>query len=77
ARGIVAAYLSHSQVRVKNTQEETFENSIRVFILLQQRQVEPVVLQPPSQRIFDVLRERFKDLCVKYKSLKETQVQGA
>ncbi|KAG9069614.1 hypothetical protein KI688_010518 [Linnemannia hyalina] len=30
AREIVAAYLTHGQVVVKNTKEETFENSIRV-----------------------------------------------
>ncbi|KAF9104163.1 hypothetical protein BGX30_009089, partial [Mortierella sp. GBA39] len=77
ARDIVTAYLSHSQVIGKNTQDETFESSIRVFILLQQRQVEPVVLRPPSQQIFDVLQERFKDLCVKHESRKRNSAKGS
>ncbi|KAI8599824.1 hypothetical protein EDD21DRAFT_416424 [Dissophora ornata] len=33
AREIVAAYLTHGKVMAKNTDGETFENSIRVFIL--------------------------------------------
>ncbi|KAG0347946.1 hypothetical protein BG004_006509 [Podila humilis] len=39
---IVAAYLAHSQVKLKNTKEETFGNSILVFIHLQQDRVEPL-----------------------------------
>ncbi|KAF9382477.1 hypothetical protein CPC16_009322 [Podila verticillata] len=76
AREIVATYLTHSQVMVKNTKGETFENSIRVFILLQQERVEPLVQEPQAQQLFRVLQDRFKELCIKHQSLKNIRAAG-
>ncbi|KAF9912525.1 hypothetical protein EC991_010612, partial [Linnemannia zychae] len=77
ARGIVAAYLAHGQVMVKNTEEETFQNSIRVFVLLQQERVEPLVQESQVQQLFPVLQDRFKELCIKHESLKNIRATGA
>ncbi|KAG0287770.1 hypothetical protein BGZ98_004495, partial [Dissophora globulifera] len=75
SREIVLAYLTDGKVVTRNTHQETFADSIRVFVEYRQTQIEPVVLQPPSQKVFKALQQRFKDLCIKRDSLKETQVQ--
>lgn len=62
---------------VKNTKEETFENSIRVFILLQQERVEPLVQESQAQQLFRVLQDRFEELCIKHQSLKNIRAAGA
>ncbi|KAF9117407.1 hypothetical protein BGX30_005524 [Mortierella sp. GBA39] len=68
---------ANSQVTTKNTYQETFANSLRVFVECQQTQIEPVVLQPSSQANYETLQKRFKDLCGRRDSLKEAQAQGA
>ncbi|KAF9118024.1 hypothetical protein BGX30_004889 [Mortierella sp. GBA39] len=77
AREIVAAYLTHGQVIVKNTEEVTFENSIRVFILLQKEPIQPLVQESQAQQLFRVLQDRFKELCIKHESLKSIRAAGA
>ncbi|KAF9333018.1 hypothetical protein BG006_004085 [Podila minutissima] len=77
AREIVTAYLTHGQVMVKNTKEETFKNSIRVFILLQQERVKPLVQELQAQQLFHVLQDKFKELCIKHQSQKNIQAAGA
>jgi len=76
-REIVSAYLTDSKVVTKNTYHETFAMSIRVFVEYQQTQIEPVILQQPSQTVFEALQQRFKDLCSRRDSMKEAQAQGA
>ncbi|KAG9061323.1 hypothetical protein KI688_007301 [Linnemannia hyalina] len=76
AREIVAAYLTHGQVVVKNTKEETFENSIRVFILLQQEPIQPLVQEPQALQLFRVLQHRFNELCIKHQSIKNIRAAG-
>ncbi|KAG9067630.1 hypothetical protein KI688_012415 [Linnemannia hyalina] len=76
-REIVAAYLTHGQVKVKNTKEETFGNSIRVFILLQQDRVEPLAQESRAQQLFRVLQDKFKELCIKHETLKNIRAAGA
>ncbi|KAI8596710.1 hypothetical protein EDD21DRAFT_419407 [Dissophora ornata] len=49
-------------IKAIGNRAETFANSIRVFVECQQTQIEPVVLQPPSQTVFETLQQRFKDL---------------
>jgi hypothetical protein len=77
AQEIVAAYLTHGQVKVKNTKEETFRNSIRVFILLQQDRVEPLAQESRAQQLFRVLQDKFKELCIKHETLKTIGAAGA
>ncbi|KAG0276890.1 hypothetical protein BGZ97_009998, partial [Linnemannia gamsii] len=77
AQEIVAAYLTHGQVKVKNTKEETFKNSIRVFILLQQDRVEPLAQESRAQQLFRVLQDKFKELCIKHETLKNIRAAGA
>ncbi|KAF9536986.1 hypothetical protein EC957_009128 [Mortierella hygrophila] len=76
-REIAAAYLTHGQVKVKNTKEETFGNSIRVFILLQQDHVEPLAQESRAHQLFRVLQDKFKELCIKHKTLKNIRAAGA
>ena len=61
----------------KNTEMETFQNSIRVFILLQQQQSKSLVQQSQSQQVFHILQERFKKLCDKHEFLKASRADGA
>lgn len=77
AQDIVAAYLTHGQVKVKNTKEETFGNSIRVFILLQQDRAEPLAQESRAQQLFRVLQDKFKELCIKHETLKNIRAAGA
>ncbi|KAF9537617.1 hypothetical protein EC957_007864 [Mortierella hygrophila] len=76
AREIVAAYLTHGQVMVKNMKEETFENSIRVFILVQQEPIQPLVQESQAQQLFRVLQHRFNELCIKHQSVKNIRAAG-
>ncbi|KAF8945173.1 hypothetical protein BGZ47_003134 [Haplosporangium gracile] len=76
ARDIITAYLTHGQVRMKNTEDETFENSIRVFILLQQERIKPLVQVSQAQELFLVLQDKFKELCIKHESLKNIRAAG-
>jgi hypothetical protein len=76
-REIVSAYLMDSKVVARNTYHETFAMSIRVFVEYQQTQIQPVILQPPSQTVFEALQQQFKDLCSRRDSMKEASAQGA
>ncbi|KAG9065426.1 hypothetical protein KI688_002751 [Linnemannia hyalina] len=76
AREIVAAYLTHGQVVVKNTKEETFENSIRVFIILQQEPIQPLVQESQALQLFRVLQHRFNELYIKHQSTKNIRAAG-
>ncbi|KAG0274828.1 hypothetical protein BGZ96_004069 [Linnemannia gamsii] len=77
AREIISAYLAHGQVLVKNTKEERFHNSIRVYVLLQQNRVEPLFQESQARQLFRGLQDRFRELCAKHKSSKTTRAAGA
>lgn len=72
-RDIVSAYLRDGKVVTRNTQQETFEASMRVFIDQLQTRIEPVVFQMPSQVVFDACRQRFEDLMQRYNLRKQTR----
>ncbi|KAG9063258.1 hypothetical protein KI688_004862 [Linnemannia hyalina] len=70
-RDIVSAYLRDGKVVTRNTQQGTFEASMRVFIDQLQTRIEPVVFQMPSQVVFDACRQRFEDLMQRYNLRKQ------
>ncbi|KAF9898752.1 hypothetical protein EC991_010433, partial [Linnemannia zychae] len=70
---IVSAYLQDDKVVAKNTQQETFKTSMRVFVDQLQTRLEPVVIQTPSQTIFDACQHRYDDLMQRYDRWKQTQ----
>jgi hypothetical protein len=69
----VSAYLRDGKVVTRNTQQETFEASMRVFIDQLQTRIEPVVVQMPSQVVFDACQQRFEDLMQRYNHWKQTR----
>ncbi|KAK3810547.1 MAG: hypothetical protein J3R72DRAFT_78830 [Linnemannia gamsii] len=72
-RDIVSAYLRDDKVVTRNTEQETFETSMRVFIDKLQTRIEPVVVQMPSQVAFDACQQHFEDLMQKYNQWKRTR----
>jgi len=72
-RDIVSAYLQDDKVVTRNTQEETFETSMRVFVDQLQTRIEPAVVQTSSQVVFDVCQQRFEDLLQRYNHWKQTR----
>ncbi|KAF8917525.1 hypothetical protein BGZ58_005080, partial [Dissophora ornata] len=73
---IISTYLSDSRVISKNTEDETFERSIRVFIKLQQNQAKDGAIPSPSQDMYHELRQRFIEVCARHDKLKK-QHQGS
>ncbi|KAK3813748.1 MAG: hypothetical protein J3R72DRAFT_462078 [Linnemannia gamsii] len=70
---IVSAYLRDGKVVTRNTEQETFETSMRLFIDELQTRIELVVVQMPSQVAFDACQQHFEDLMQKYNQWKQTR----
>ncbi|KAF9918123.1 hypothetical protein FBU30_000367, partial [Linnemannia zychae] len=70
---IIASYLSNNRVVKVNTQGETFDNAVRVFLHCQQEPSNPVVPEPRSQVTFKTLRHWYLQLCDRNKLKKQKQ----
>jgi hypothetical protein len=68
-RSIVSAYLANHQVLSKNTDNQTFELALRVFVDLEQTPVD----YDAGSLSNNELRERFADLCARHEQLKKSR----
>ncbi|KAK5816265.1 hypothetical protein F5H01DRAFT_202893 [Linnemannia elongata] len=76
-KDIVLGYLSDNRVISKNTNNQDFANSTRVFVDLQQTRLETDGSRPGSQIMFEQLQVRFQDFCMRYDQHKQSQIRGA
>ncbi|KAF9343629.1 hypothetical protein BGX26_005436, partial [Mortierella sp. AD094] len=70
---MVQAYLDNDQVILKNTNQETFSNSIKVFINGTQTpmQLLPVIQTEQGQPTYNSIKARFRDLCEQQKNIRQ------
>ncbi|KAF9109572.1 hypothetical protein BGX30_008315, partial [Mortierella sp. GBA39] len=75
-KDIVLGYLSNSRVVSKNTNNQDFAFSTRVFVDLRQTRLEIDGSRPGSQILFQQLQDRFQDFCTRYDQYKQSQTRG-
>ncbi|KAG9067690.1 hypothetical protein KI688_011277 [Linnemannia hyalina] len=75
-KDIVLSYLSNSRVVSKNTNNQDFAFSTRVFVDLRQTRLEIDGSRPGSQILFQQLQDRFQDFCTRYDQYKQSQTRG-
>ncbi|KAF9316077.1 hypothetical protein BGZ91_005633 [Linnemannia elongata] len=76
-KDIVLGYLSDNRVISKNTNNQDFANSTRVFVDLQQTRLETDGSRPGSQIMFEQLQVRFQDFCMRYDQYKQSRIRRA
>ncbi|KAF9545620.1 hypothetical protein EC957_010705, partial [Mortierella hygrophila] len=74
--GLISADWSNKPVVSKNTNNQDFAFSTRVFVDLRQTRLEIDGSRPGSQILFQQLQDRFQDFCTRYDQYKQSQTHG-